>query len=128
MSSNPFDYVNQILNGKKNLIVDEITEKEYSPFLTNRSLSYHRDCVLFANEMNMRHFLDNKMQNDFLFGVVRKQKRSFNKWIKTEKNEDIDAVKKYFNFSTEKAVEALKILTKEQIEDIKIELHVGGLK
>jgi len=30
----PFDYVNQILQGKKNLIVDEITEKEYSPFLT----------------------------------------------------------------------------------------------
>jgi len=67
----PFDYVNQILQGKKNLIVDEVTEKEYSPFLTNRSLSYHMDCLMFANEMNSRHFIDKKMQNDFLLNTIR---------------------------------------------------------
>jgi hypothetical protein len=43
--SNPFDYVNAILQNKKQLIVDEITEKDYNPFLTNRSLSYHKDCI-----------------------------------------------------------------------------------
>jgi len=69
----PFDYVNQILQGKKNLIVDEVTEKEYSPFLTNRSLSYHMDCLMFANEMNSRHFIDKKMQNDFLLNTIRSE-------------------------------------------------------
>ena len=63
---NPFDYVNAILQNKKQLIVDEITEKEYTPFLVNRSLSYHKDCIMYANEMNRRHFLDKKLQSDFL--------------------------------------------------------------
>ena len=69
----PFDYVKEILQGKKQLIVDELTEKEYSPFLTNRSLSYHKDCIMFANEMNRRHHTDKKLQNDFLLNTVRSQ-------------------------------------------------------
>ena len=72
--SNPFDYVNAILQNKKQLIVDEITEKDYNPFLTNRSLSYHKDCIMYANEMNRRHFVDKKLQNDFLLNTVRSQK------------------------------------------------------
>ena len=67
----PFDFVKQILQGKKQLIVDDVTEKEYVPFLVNRSLSYHKGCVLFANEINQRHFIDKKMQNDFLLNTVR---------------------------------------------------------
>ena len=51
----PFDYVKEILQGKKQLITDELTEKEYVPFIVNRSLSYHQDCVFFANEVNRRH-------------------------------------------------------------------------
>ena len=81
----PFDYVNAILQSKKQLIVDEITEKGYTPFLTNRGLSQHKDCVLFANEMNRRHGLDKKMQNDFLINTIRSTKRPFAKWAKSEK-------------------------------------------
>ena len=69
----PFDFVKQILQGKKQLIVDDVTEKEYVPFLVNRSLSYHKDCVLFANEINQRHFIDKKMQNDFFWLCLRKR-------------------------------------------------------
>ena len=73
--SNPFDYVNQILYGKKDLIVDELTEKDYIPFLINRSLSYHKDCIIYANEMNRRHFLDKKLQNHLQSGLsLRKVK------------------------------------------------------
>ena len=84
----PFDYVKQIMQGKKQLIVDEITEKTYSPFLTNRSLSYHQDAILYGNEMNKRHHLDKKLQNDFLLNSVRSMKRPFAKWAKAEKSED----------------------------------------
>ena len=69
--SNPFDYVNEILQGKKQLIVDDLSEKGYTPYLTNRSLSYHNDCILYANEMNMRHHVDNKLQNDYLLNTIR---------------------------------------------------------
>ena len=126
--SNPFDYVNQILYGKKNLIVDSITEKDYTPFLVNRSLSYHYDCVLFANEMNQRPFLDKKCQNDFLINTVRSRKRPFAKWVKPEKSEDLECIKKSFNYSDTKAKDALRLLSDEQIQKLKEQTQTGGLR
>jgi len=126
--SNPFDYVNQILYGKKDLIVDEQTEKAYTPFLVNRALSYHYDCILFANEMNQRHFLDKKMQNSFLINTVRSRKRPFSKWVKSEKSENIECIKKYFGYSDSKAKDALRLLSEEQIQQIKQKTETGGLR
>lgn len=125
--SSPFDYVNQILQGKKQLIVDETTEKEYVPFLTNRSLSYHKDCIMFANEMNRRHFMDKKMQNDYLLYTVRSQKRPFNKWAKPEKKDDLECIKMVFGFSDSKAKEALKLLSPEDLKEIKVRCDIGGM-
>jgi hypothetical protein len=122
----PFDYVNQILQGKQQLIVDDLTEKEYVPFLTNRSLSYHKDCILFANEMNTRHHVDAKMQNDFLLNTVRSRKRPFTKWAKSEKSEDIECIKIIFGYSNSKAREALRLLSDEQIQELKTKTDIGG--
>jgi hypothetical protein len=125
--SNPFDYVNSILQNKKNLIVDELTEKDYQPFLVNRSLSYHKDCVLYANEMNRRHFIDKKLQNDFLLNTVRSQKRPFAKWVKSEKSDDLECIKTVYGFSETKAREASRLLSKEQIQQLKEQTQTGGL-
>ena len=125
--SKPFDYVNQILQGKKQLIIDEVTEKGYEPFLTNRALSQHKDCVLFANEMNQRHHLDKKMQNDFLLNTVRSVKRPFAKWAKSEKNNDIECIKLAYGLSDSKALDVLRLLTKEQLQQLKEETFTGGL-
>ena len=122
----PFDFVNQILQGKQRLIVDDLTEKEYVPFLTNRSLSYHKDCILFANEMNTRHHVDAKMQNDFLLNTVRSRKRPFTKWAKSEKSEDIECIKIIFGYSNSKAREALRLLSDEQIQELKTNTDIGG--
>ena len=127
--SNPFDYVNSILQNKKYLIVDELSEKDYKPFLINRSLSYHKDCILYANEMNQRHLIDSKLQYDFLINTIRSQKRPFAKWAKkSEIGEDIECVKQIFNFSNSKAYEALRILNKEQIQKLKEKTDTGGLR
>jgi len=125
--SNPFDYVKEILQGKKQLIVDDLTEKEYVPFLVNRALSQHKDCVLFANEMNRRHFLDKKIQNDFLLNTVRSMKRPIAKWAKVEKNDDLECVKMIYGFSDSKARDALRLFSKEQIQKLKQETFTGGL-
>lgn len=125
--SNPFDYVNEILVGKKNLIVDENTEKEYNPFIVNRALSYHRDCIMQANEMNIMPNLDKKLQNDFLLNTVRSYKRPFAKWVKSEKDEDLECIKLCFGFSDTKAREAIRILSKEQIQQLKEKTDIGGL-
>jgi hypothetical protein len=124
----PFDYVNAILQNKKKLIVDELTEKSYAPFLVNRSLSYHKDCIFYANEMNRYHQIDKKLQNDFLINIVRSQKRPFAKWVKAEKSEDLECIKQIFGFSESKAHEAIRLLSKEQIQKLKEQTDIGGLR
>jgi len=126
--SNPFDYVNAILQNKKQIITDDITEKDYNAFIVNRSLSYHKDCIMYANEMNRSHFLDKKLQNDFLLNTVRSQKRPFAKWVKSAKSEDLTCIKQVFGFSDSKASEAARLLTKEQIQQLKEQTDIGGLK
>jgi hypothetical protein len=124
--SNPFDYVNAVLQNKKQLIVDDVTEKAYVPFMVNRSLSYHYDCIAYANEMNRRHFLDKKLQNDFLLNTVRSRKRPFAKWVKSEKSEDIECIKLVYGLSDSKAREALRLLSDEQIQQLKEKTETGG--
>jgi hypothetical protein len=126
--SNPFDYVNSILQNKKKLIVDEQTEKDYTPFLVNRSLSYHKDCIMYANEMNQRHLADKKLQYDFLLNTVRSMKRPFAKWVKSEKSDDLECIKQIYGFSDVKAREALRLLSKEQIQQLKEKTDIGGLR
>ena len=37
---NPFEYLNAINYTKQNIMVDDLAEKGYNPFMVNRSLSY----------------------------------------------------------------------------------------
>jgi hypothetical protein len=122
----PFDYVNAILQNKKQLIVDELTEKDYIPFLVNRSLSYHSDCIMYANEMNRRHFLDKKLQNDFLLNTIRSRKRPFAKWVKSEKSEDVDLIKLAYGLSDSKAIEALRLISEKDIKLLREKFDIGG--
>ena len=126
--SNPFDYVNSILQNKKNLIVDELTEKDYQPFLVNRTLSYHKDCIMYANEMNRRHLADKKLQYDFFLNTIRSQKRPFAKWVKVEKSDDLECIKQVFGLSDQKAREAMRLLSNEQIQKLKEQTDTGGLR
>ena len=54
---NPFEYVNAINHTKQNVMVDDMAEKAYNPFMVNRTLSYFSDTILMANEMNLNHHL-----------------------------------------------------------------------
>lgn len=123
----PFDYVNAILQNKQQLIIDKETEDEYIPFIVNRALSFHKDCIIQANEINKRHFIDKKMQNDFLINSIRGYKRPFVKWIKPEKNDDIELIRKFFGYSYSKARDAIRLIDKEQILEIKEKIDTGGL-
>ena len=122
------DYLNSVNHQKKTLMEEEgdvFWEKRYPAFIVNKCLSGLADAVLFANEMNCLHWLDNKLQYDFYLHGLPKKKR-FAKWMKASKLKDLDLIKEHFGYSNEKAKVALEILTKEQVEDIrKIRSHGG---
>ena len=124
---NPFEYANAINYTKKDIMIDDIAEKSYNPFMINRQLSYFPDTVLAANEMNRNHHLDNRLQFDFFINIIRKRKR-FSKWFKPEQMSDLDVVKKYYGYSNEKAHQVLTILTTDQINELKRKVMTGGRK
>ena len=125
----PFDFVKDILSNKKNLLKeDPLSVKDYAPFLVNRSLSFHLDSVLYANEMNMNSQLDKDMQYQYLLHSIRSMKRKFQPWQKASTDNDIECVKTFFGYSNQKAKEALRILTKEQLEVIRNKTDLGGTK
>ncbi len=122
------DWLNSINQTKKNLIEeDPSVEKEYAPYIINRCLSGQIDCIMFANEMNRYHFLPKKMQYDFFINSLRKKKR-YSPWLRQDKIKDLDYVKRYYGYSNEKAKQALRILTKEQLTFIKSKFETGGTK
>ena len=118
------DWLNSINFTKENLS-GEI--KSYPPYIINRCLSGHIDCLMYANEMNMHHQLDKDMQYSFYLNSLRKKKR-FSPWLRKDKVTDLECVKSYYGYSNEKASQALKILTKEQLNFIKQRLDIGGSK
>ena len=121
------DWLNSINFNKENLMEDPDAIKKYPPYIINRCLSGHLDCVLFANEMNKYAFLDKDMQYSFYLNSLRKKKR-FSPWLRKEKVTDLEIIKQYYGYSNEKASQALKILTPEQISYIKQRLDTGGMK
>lgn len=122
----PFDFINSITFDKKNLFEDPQAKKDYNTFIVNRGLSYFPDTVLYANEMNRNHHIDKDCQFFFLLNSISKKKR-FSKWSKKDADsESLTLVMEYFNYSSEKAKEALSVLTDEQLVMIKEKLYKGG--
>ena len=122
------DWLNSINFNKNNLIEeDPSTIKDYAPYIINRCLSGHLDCVMFVNEMNRYPNLDKDMQYSFYLNTLRKKKR-FSPWLRKDKVTDLEIIKKYYGYSNEKASNALKILSKQQIAFIKQRLDTGGMR
>ena len=118
------DWINSISFTKEDL---SESVKEYPPFIVNKCLSGHIDCVMYANEMNKYHHLDKDLQYSFYLNSLRKKKR-FSPWLRKDKVADLECIKKYYGYNNEKASQALKILTKEQLAFIKKRLDIGGKK
>ena len=117
----PFDYVNSV-NNKKYL---DPETKDYVPFIINRSFSFIRDTIFFANEMNQHADLPKTMQYDFYYYGLPASKR-WGGWSKKIMTDNIKNVQEYHNCSYRKAVEITKILSKTQLKAIAKLLEKGG--
>jgi len=122
------DWLNSINQSKINIMDDDSSsKKDYAPYIINRCLSGTIDTLMYANEMNKNHSLDKKLQYDFFINTVRTRKR-YSPWIKQEKIKELEVVKSYYGYSNEKAKQALRILSKEQINFIKTKIETGGMR
>lgn len=119
-----WSYENSILQTKK--YVEPNEKEQYSKFRTNTILSNHVDTVLYANEMNMYPYINDKMHYDYMFNSIRPKKRFF-KRKKQVNHQNVSLVSEYYKYNRKKALEAMQILTNEQLETIKEKLEKGGI-
>ena len=120
------DYLYSINQSKKNLMDGDVdAEKKYTPYIVNRCLSSFTDAILYANEINKSSHLPKKMQYDFYINSLKPRKR-ISPWTKRDTLEHLELVKEYYGYSHNKAIAALRILTKSQLDEIKLLLYKGG--
>ena len=127
MSSNPFDWLNNI-NGSTTSIWEEgISDKEYNSFMINRGLSQFRDTVLFSQMMNEKsQYLSPKMQYDFYrLGITHKKKR-FAKWHKPEKLEEIEKLSNHFGINKRVMENYVSLMSKTDYATLLGSLEKGG--
>ena len=122
-----FDFLNAINDTKKDLIrEDPHTEKEYIPFMVNRGLSYFPDTILYANEMNSAAHIPKQWQFDFYRIGISKRKR-FSKWHKQDKiEEDVKLVMKEYDYSHQKALQIIDLLSASQLKELREKYTNGG--
>ena len=118
------DWLNSINFTKEDLSEDI---KSYPPYIINRCLSGHIDCILYTNEMNIHHQLDKDMQYSYYLNTLRKRKK-FSPNFRKEKVTDLECIKKYYGYSNEKASQPLKNPDTRTINFIKHRLDTGGRK
>ena len=109
------DIIPSILQGKQFALENE---KDYNAFVINKALSFHYDCALQANQMNLYPNLPGTLQYQYLLNTIRGYKRPFRPWQKRETIENLEAVKEYFNYSNEKAKDVVVLLNDADMEEI----------
>ena len=120
------DYLYSINQSKKNILDDDPdAARKYPAYVVNRCLSSFTDTVLYANEMNKNSHLPPKMQYDFFLNSVKPRKR-FSPWARKDSFDYLDIVKEYYGYNDDKALQALRILTKDQLDKISYLLRKGG--
>lgn len=111
---------------KNEYVYDDYDSSSYNPYIVDIALSAHIDCLPYLCELNQYPILSKKMHYDYLFYSIRKYKRPFQKWVKYTEPDNLSIIMEYYNYSKDKALEVLDILSDEQMEYIKQQLDKGG--
>jgi hypothetical protein len=117
------------INFSKENLIEEIPENisSYTPYVINKCVAGHLDTILFANELNQYPYISKDMQYAFYLHSLRKKKR-YTPWVKKEDAENLAAIKEYYGYNDKRALEALRLLNREEINFIKQRLNKGGMR
>lgn len=118
------ELIPSILQTKKKL---EIVDGDYVPFVVNKAVGAHYDCVLQVNQMNLYPDLPFESQYEYLINTTRGWKRPFQPWLKNENDESLATIMEYYGISREKAKDLSGVLTNEQILQLKERMQTGGI-
>lgn len=111
----PFDYSKSILNSHVTIPMTD----GYVPYIVNRALAHHRDCIYICQMLN-EFQVTPEQHYTFLFNQVPKHKRTFERWVSAkntiESTSDIELISKYYQCSIDVARQYLEIYPQGAIE------------
>ena len=125
-----FDFFDDITNSKSNImkVLSDEQHRDYYPYSMNQALSQSSDSILYVNDMNGLPHLPIPLQYDYFINSIRRRSRRLEKWLvdSSKSDNDLDIVKEYFNYSNQKAKDALLLLGESELEYIRSKTYKGG--
>jgi hypothetical protein len=130
-----WEWENNINSSNELIDINTPQEHKYNAWRTNSSLSNFNETIHHANWSNLNYHLSNKLHYHYLFYSIRKKKRYGKKKTEEDKkfeqqqkayNELLSLIQEHYKYNVVRAKEALKILTKEQINIIIKKQEKGG--
>ena len=126
-----FDFLKSITYSKEDLSIHERFNKDYQPFMINRWLSMSSDlyCITMAmylsnkdmDKLSHYKFLLYELPKKYIKFTYQKSKYEYDKDI-------VNLIKEYYNVSYKQTSEILKLLTEDNINEIKNKMKRGGKK
>ena len=125
-----FDFFDDITSSKSNImkVLSEEQQNDYSPYFMNQALAQSADSIMYVNDMNGLPHLPIPLQYDYFINSIRQRSRRLEKWlvVSSESDTDLGIVKEYFNYSNQKAKDALLLLGESELEYIRSKTYKGG--
>lgn len=121
-----FEFLKAITYTKKDLRKDERFDKSYNVFMINRFFSQHPKTIFLSNFISRFPDIPKELQYEFYSQLIEKENIYFNYQKKelTHPKKVVNIIKRVYEVGEGEAVELLKILSEEQIEQI--ERAFGG--
>ncbi|ACV50234.1 gp62 clamp loader subunit [Delftia phage PhiW-14] len=124
-----FDFLKSIgeRGGDEHMLDDPVALKAYNMFMVTRGLAQNQGTLSVANELNRCGFTDKQLHYAFAYHATPKAKR-YGGWAKkAPMSEDVEFVRGFYECNEERALEMIKLMTKEQLEQLKARDQKGGL-
>lgn len=122
-----FDVINN-LSGSREYIYTPELESEIVPYMINNAMSQYYDCIMHANEINIRPDLSKKMVYDYYHHAIQPKKKRFAKWATPKKDETVMLVARYYECNLTVAEQYLAMMSPEQVETLRKKMDTGGRK
>ena len=124
-----FEFFYDITDSKVNLMrgLSEEHHDVYMPYAMNKFLSQSADSLLYVNDMNGLPHLPIVLQYDYFINSIRRRNRRPEKWlVDSFEFDSLENIKEYFNYSNQKAKDALLLLGESELEYIRSKTYKGG--
>jgi len=120
-----FDIVNE-LTASKEYAYSEEKDKDIDVYMINLAMSNFYDCIMHANVMNGFPDISKRMLYDYYHFAIQPKKKRFAPWPKQKQDADVKLISDFYACNLNLAEQYLKLLTPEQVEEIRTKMDTGG--